>query len=170
MALLCGWRHECRANPYIPVRQSCWTRRTGRSGWERQRETARPCSARRQMTYWSFGPSAGPSITSETTAPSCWIGWTILMHRPRAVRLPGRTQPNRLGRLAAKVVESIRICRVFTLRRLEPPRFHCRWRAPDTSARTMAGACRRVSGFEFVAASAHGAWSAASADVWRSAC
>ncbi len=66
--------------------------------------------------------------------------------------------------------ESIRICGVFTPRRLEPPRFHCRWPAPDTSVRTMAGACRRGSGFEFAAASAHRAWSTASVGAGRSAC
>ncbi len=83
---------------------------------------------------------------------------TIVRQDQRALLFQGRPH------------KSIRICGVFTPRRLEPPCFHCRWRAPDTSVRTVAGACRRASAFGFAAAGARHAWSTVSADAWRSAC
>ena len=69
-----------------------------------------------------------------------------------------------------RLMETIRMSGVFMPRQLKQRRFHCRWRAPDTSVRTAAGACHQVSGFEFAAAGERRAWSTASAAAWRSAC
>ncbi len=66
--------------------------------------------------------------------------------------------------------ETIRMSGVFTPRGLEQHCFRCRWPAPDTSLRTMAGACRRAFASGFAAAGARRAWSTASAGAWRSAC
>ncbi len=81
-----------------------------------------------------------------------------------------RISSSRCVCVSPAVHESMTICGVIRLRRLEGRRANCRSPGRDTIVRTAIRACRRAPAFEFEATGAHRVLSTASAGVWRSVC